>query len=286
MTNYRFKNIILKRKGVCNLSRRIKKVIKVLISIVFFSNILVGCSNVASEDALERAQRTNKIIWGINIETRSFGTIDLATGEYEGFSVDIARALTEEILGVEGNAEFVDVSSKTRVPLLKNGNIDAVAATMTITPERLEVIDFSDVYFEAGQSLLVKKGSDVRSVKDLDATKTVLVTKGATSAKTIKEVAPEVQILEMETYGEAFVALKAGRGDALTTDNTILYGFVAEDPDYTLTGGTFTSEPYGIALNQGQVPLRESINEALAKIKKNGTYDELVEKWLPEIDGI
>ena len=82
---------------------------------------------------------------------------NIGTGNVEGFDIDIAKAITKEILGSKGHAEFVEVTSKTRIPLLKNGNIDAIIATMTISDERKKVVDFSDVYFDAGQSLLVKK---------------------------------------------------------------------------------------------------------------------------------
>ncbi len=91
--------------------------------------------------------------------------MDIATREVRGFDIDIARAITEKILGRDGNAIFVEVTSKTRIPLLKNGNIDAIIATMTITEERKKQVDFSDVYFDAGQSLLVAKDSPIKELK-------------------------------------------------------------------------------------------------------------------------
>ncbi|MDK6426988.1 transporter substrate-binding domain-containing protein, partial [Escherichia coli] len=81
--------------------------------------------------------------------------------------VDMAKAITKQILGSKGKAQLVQVTSDTRVPMIKGGNVDAVIATMTITPERQKILDFSDVYFNAGQSILVKKGSPIKSVKDL-----------------------------------------------------------------------------------------------------------------------
>ena len=96
-----------------------------------------------------------------------FGLKNPSTGEVEGFDIDISKALAAEILGDETKVEFKEVTSKTRIPLLNNGEIDAIVATMTITEERKKEVDFTDVYFDAGQSLLVKKGSSIKSIDDL-----------------------------------------------------------------------------------------------------------------------
>lgn len=265
-----------------------KKLLKAFLPIFSLAilSLLSGCvsGGVASEDVLERAEETNTITWGVKGDQRLFGLVNIETGEIEGFDVDIAKAVTEEILGEGGEAEFVEVTSKTRIPLLKNGNIDAVIATMTITEERKKVVDFSESYFEAGQSLLVEKGSPIQSVEDIDASTTVLVVKGSTSAANIRKIAPEAHILEMENMAEAFTALKAGQGDAFTTDNAILYGMVAEDPNYVVVGGTFTKEPYGIAVNKGQEDFLDAVNAALNTIFENGTYEEIYNKWFGDIE--
>ena len=109
--------------------------------------------SVADQDIAKTSKKNQQITWGVKYDTRLFGMMDVANGEVKGFDIDIARAITEKILGPEGSAVFVEVTSKTRIPLLKNGNIDAIIATMTITEERLQQVNFSDVYFDAGQSL-------------------------------------------------------------------------------------------------------------------------------------
>lgn len=257
-----------------------------LLSIVLLA--LVGCksTSVADENIAERVKETNKITWGVKYDTRLFGMMDIKSGEVQGFDIDIAKAITKKILGEDGQADFIEVTSKTRIPLLKNGNIDAIIATMTITDERKKQVDFSDVYFDAGQSLLVKKGSSIQSVTDLDASTTVLAVKGSTSAANIREHAPDAKILELENYAEAFTALQSGQGDAMTTDNAILLGMAAENPGYMLVGGTFTNEPYGIAINKRQEEFLGKVNQALAEMIADGTYDEIYQRWFPnETDG-
>lgn len=258
-----------------------------LLSVLSLALLFLGsCGNnsIASQDIAERLETTNEIIWGVKNDTRLFGLMNIQTRAVEGFDIDIASALTKEILGAEGKATFVEVTSKTRIPLIKNGNIDAIIATMTISPERLKQVDFSEVYFEAGQSLLVNKKSDIKGIESLDENTIVLAVKGSTSAINIREHAPKAKILELENYAEAFTALQSGQGDAMTTDNAILLGMAEENPDYTLAGDIFTDEPYGIAINKGQEAFLAAVNDALAKIKANGTYQEIFNKWFPEVN--
>ena len=245
---------------------------------------LTGCQtkNLANQDTLEKVQDSDKIVWGVKYDTKLFGLMNIDKREVEGFDIDIAKALTKEILGDENKAEFVEVTSKTRIPLLKNGNIDAIIATMTISEERKKQVDFSDVYFDAGQSLLVNKTSNIKDVTDLDETTTVLAVKGSTSAENIREHAPKAKVLELENYAEAFTALQAGQGDAMTTDNSILLGMASENADYVLAGDKFTDEPYGIALNKEQEGFQEALNQGIKAIKENGTYSEIYMKWFNE----
>lgn len=234
-----------------------------------------------AESKLEQIKAADKIVWGVKNDTKLFGLKNPATGEIEGFDVDIAKAITEIILGDPEKVELVEVTSKTRIPMLNNGEIDGIIATMTITEERKEQVDFSEVYFEAGQSLLVKKGSPIQSIDDITNSTKVIAVKGSTSAQNIREAAPEAQVLEFENYAEAFTALKAGQGDTLTTDNSILYGMASDDNNYEVVGGTFTDEPYGIAVKKGEAEFLQAINDALAELKESGKYDEILNKWLP-----
>ena len=251
-----------------------------LLSILF----LTGCqsNDLASQNTLDKVNTANKIVWGVKYDTKLFGLMNIENREVEGFDIDIAKALTKEILGEDGKAEFVEVTSKTRIPLLKNGNIDVIIATMTISEERKKQVDFSDVYFDAGQSLLVNKKSEIKSIEDLTNKTTVLAVKGSTSAENIRQHAPEAKVLELENYAEAFTALQSGQGDAMTTDNSILLGMASENPNYVLAGDKFTDEPYGIALNKEQQDFQQAINEGIKTLKSKGIYSDIYKKWFNE----
>lgn len=252
--------------------------------------VLAGCggkegaatsgNEPAAANGLEAIKQRGKLVIGVKYDTKLFGLKDPASGKVEGFDIDIAKAVAKHIFGDETKLELKEVTSKTRITLLQNGDIDAIIATMTISDERKKQVDFSDVYFNAGQSLLVKKGSPITGLESLTPNTKVLAVKGSTSAKNIREKAPEATILEFENYQDAFNALKAGKGEALTTDNSILLGMQQQDPNYTLVGGNFTEEPYGIAVKKGQTELLQAINDTLKELKSNGEYNKLHEQWL------
>lgn len=271
--------------------KTIKKYNKTFAYLIFFSIIVIfllvfnqASSKLLTKDVAERiASADQTILWGVKNDTKLFGYYNVETQNIEGFDIDIAKELTRRITGDEKNARFIEVTSKTRIPLLKNGNIDAIIATMTITDARKKVVDFSDVYFAAGQSLLVSNDSAINTVTDLTADHTVITVKGSTSAKNIREKAPEANVIELETYAEGFTALKAGQGDAVTTDNAILLGLLVGNEGYRVVSENFTDEPYGIAVNKLQEAFLSQINKQLADMKADGTYDQIYNKWFGEL---
>lgn len=249
---------------------------------------LTGCGQRAVNKAnvYQHVRQSKTIIWGVRNDTPLFGLMDPKTRTLRGFEIDLARALTKEILGPKGKCELFQVSAKTKIPVLKNGNIDVLLATCTITPDRAKVVDFSKPYFGAGQSLLVPKTSNLHSIKELNRPGTkVLAVKGTTAIANIKKVAPKAKLLEYDDYGQCFSALKSGQGVAMSTDNGILAGIAANNPQYHVVGGSFTTEPYGIAVDKGQGQMKQAVNRAFNKLKANGTYDRLLRKWFADVPG-
>ncbi|PWG00040.1 transporter substrate-binding domain-containing protein [Levilactobacillus bambusae] len=245
-----------------------------------------GSQPLSQRNVLKTDQKEKTITWGVKGDTRLFGLLDTKDNQIKGFEVDLATALTKQMLGKDAHAKFIQVTSSTRMPMLKNGNIDAIIATMTNTPERRKQVDFSNTYFYAGQSLLVKKGSRIKNIHDLNKYHgTVLGVVGSDSVENVKKAAPDARVLQMTDYAQAMTSLKAGQGEALTTDNGILYGMSVQNPGYVVTGGSFVSEPYGIAMDKGQGDFKAEVNRALSELRKNGEYDRLVHKWFHNVKG-
>lgn len=248
--------------------------------------ILSACGEAVAEvDIGQRIQteETPVLTWGVKADTNLFGFYNIETARLEGFDIDLGKALTDEMTDGKGRAEFVEVNSKTRIPLLKTGKIEGIIATMTINEERAKEVDFSDVYFNGGQSLLVHEDSEINGIEDLTSEHTVLAIKGSSSTRNMRELAPQVEVLDLENYSEGFVALQSGQGDALTTDDAILMGMIDQNPSYRLAGESFTKEPYGIAINKGQDNFHQMLEEALDTVQGNGVYDEIYDKWFGDI---
>lgn len=258
-------------------------------ALIFFLLILLtftlsACGQNKNYNVYQETKKAKTINWGVKADTPLFGSIDIKTGQIRGFEIDLATALTHKMYGKSAKANFVTTTANTKIQLLKNRNVDAVIAAMTITPERKKQVDFSKPYFPAGQSIMVAKNSKIKNVYDLN-NKRVLVVKGTTSIDAVHKYAPKADVLQFDDYGQAFAALKAGQGDAFVTDNGILAGILHDNSGFKLVGGTFTNQPYGIAVNKGQKQMMNKINAALTELRKDGTYNRLVKKWFGNIPG-
>jgi polar amino acid transport system substrate-binding protein len=200
-------------------------------------------------------------------------------GKVVGFDVDIMDLVAKD-LGVRQkivNTPFEGIQSGQT---LNTGECDAAAAGMTITEDRAKVLDFSDPYFEATQALLVKKGSGISDLADLSG-KSLAVQEGTTGAIYAEENAPQdTEIRTFEDIALLTTAVKTGQVDAGVNDNGVLYDYVQTNPDTEVATEFNTGEQYGIAVQKGQNDqLLATINDVLAKAKKDGTYDKIYRKW-------
>ena len=246
---------------------------------------VIHADNVKNE-TYDRVMKTDRMNWGVKGDTKLMGLMNIKSGKLEGFDVDMAKEVTKRI-NPDAKVEYTQITSGTRVPMLLNGNIDAIIATMSVTPDRQKVVDFSDPYFDAGQSIMVKSSSKYHNVKELNTPKArVLAVQGSTSIDEIKDFAPKAKVVGLQDYATALTALKAGQGDALTTDNGILYGMAAGSKNLEVRGGNFTNEPYGVAMQKKNPKLVKAVNKAIKDIKSDGTYAKMVQKWFRSVKGM
>jgi polar amino acid transport system substrate-binding protein len=212
-----------------------------------------------------------------------------------GFDVDIAQAVFEDQLGV--NYEFKPTSFDSIIPSLNNGNFRIIMSAMTINDTRDEKVDFSDPYFTAYQTIIVRADSSISSRGDLEGT-VVGVQKGTTGANAAEELQSEFDgNIELNRYDQipaAFQALKNGQVSAVINDNTVNAEFASQEDNIEFIEGegaaveagqdappylTLTVENYGIAFREDDSEFLERVNEALATIKNNGTYDEIYSEY-------
>ena len=193
----------------------------------------------------------------------------------EGFDVEIAKLIASGLgIGADG-IEYTEAPSKLREQLIQDDKVDIVAATYTINDKRKELIGFAGPYYEAGQDLMVKKDNDaIKGPDDLKAAGSrVCSVTGSTPAETIREYTDNIVLFDV--YSKCADALRTGQVDVVTTDNVILLGLIAENPDdFKLVENPFTEEPYGIGYAKGDTKFCEFINEALQKAADDGDYEK------------
>ncbi len=260
-----------------------RKILIIFTSLLFIIGI-TGCAKKQEKDLFLEIKERGKIIAGVRYDARPFGFID-EDEKVKGFDIDLCREIAYRILGDRDAIEFRQVTSSNRIFAITSGSVDFVAATMSITRKRQQIINFSNPYYIAGQAVMVPKNSAVNTINDL-AGKKIIVSLGSTSEKNIRKMFPTAEILGFRTYTDAFSALRTGRGDALTTDDTIIYGFLSENPDYKMLRERLTREPYGFGFKKDvkTLVLRDTINMALKELAQDGTIAKLEQKWLNQTD--
>ena len=200
-----------------------------------------------------------------------------------GFDVDMMREFARRWLGDPDAVTFVPVPSDQRIATLQEGGADLIAAALTRTAEREEVIDFSQTYFKDGQRLLVAEDAEVVGPCDL-AGKKVAAVAGTTSLDNIKAEAAacgfdiEDDLVVLERSDQAVAALLAGEIDAFTSDGVALER-LADGQPLKVVGNHFSEEPYGFGIARGDDRLRRLVDLTLQEMDRDGTYAAIYQKW-------
>ncbi len=200
--------------------------------------------------------------------------------DYTGMDVDVANYIAKE-LGFK--PEFVEAVSSQRETLISSGQVKYIVGTYSITDSRKEKVSFAGPYFIAGQDLLVRADDSSITGKDALNGKKLCSVKGSTSASNIKKDVPGVNLQEYNTYTLCVDALKAGSVDALTTDDTILAGYAAQEANkgkIKVVGKTFSTENYGVGLKKGDTAFCTKVTDALKKYVSSGAWQKSVDKYL------
>ena len=203
------------------------------------------------------------------------------SGKIVGFDVDLMDMVAKE-LGVEQKIVNTPFEGIETGQTMNVGDCDVAAAGMTITDERAKVMDFSDGYFDATQALLVKAGSDIKTLDDLEG-ETLGVQISTTGQQYVADNAPEgVEVKVYEDLAVLTTSVKSGQIPAAVNDNSVLYDYVADNPDTEVATEFDTGESYGFAVAKDENDeLLATINDVLDKAKQDGTYDKLFKNYFP-----
>ncbi|MEV0391304.1 glutamate ABC transporter substrate-binding protein [Nonomuraea sp. NPDC050643] len=253
------------------------RALRALVAAALVCLLPAGCGEAEAfpaDSTMARIRERGVLTVGIKFDQPMFGYKDPASGRITGFDAEMARLIAKDLTGSERSIRFVETVSRERENFLAQGVVDLVIATYSITEARAKRVSFTDPYYYAGQDMLVRAGdSTIDGVTDLDG-KTVCTATGSTSVDRLREKVPEAELEIVDAYSVCVPALLAGRVDALSTDDTILLGLLAQNPDtLRLVGKPFGREPYGMGIRKQDTAFREYLNGLITRWLRDGQWD-------------
>ena len=200
--------------------------------------------------------------------------------EIVGFDIEILQAAAAKA-GIE--VKFVNTPWEGIFNALGQGDRDMVVSAVTITEERKQTMDFSEPYFDAQQLIAVKENSKVAKFADLKKLK-VGVQTGTTGDEAVTKLLGKTStnIKRFESTPLALKELESGGVDAVVADNGVVIHYVANNPGgkfKTVADKDFVPEQYGVAFKKGNTELQGKVNQGLAAIRADGTYDQIYTKY-------
>ena len=211
-----------------------------------------------------------------------------ARGEPIGYSIELCKKLAEAIggeLGRELALKWLAVTSESRIEAIVSGRADLECGSTTNNLERQKQVAFSPIIFVAGTKLLVKRGSPIRSYRNL-AGKTVVVTAGTTNEGAMHEIARRFKIdfrlVTSRDHAQSYARLEAGAADAFATDDVLLYGLIAQrqaKKEYQVVGEFLSYDPYGIMFRKNDPQLAEVVRRAFHDLAEDGEIERQYKRW-------
>jgi glutamate/aspartate transport system substrate-binding protein len=244
-------------------------------------------SPIALTGTLAKVRNTGSITLGYREASVPFSYLS-TRGEPIGYSIDLCKLLVDAIGEAVGRApgiQWLPVTSETRIPAVAQGQVDLECGSTTSNVERKKLVAFSPVIFVAGTKLLVRKGSPIRSFRDL-AGKRVVVTAGTTNEAAMKEIARKFQVpMLLSTaadHAHSFEQLASGQVDVFATDDVLLHGLVAlnrRQGEFEVVGEFLSYEPYSLMYRKGDAQLAELVARTFRQLADDRELERRYERW-------
>ena len=237
-------------------------------------------TSIPDGSTMAKIKERGKLIAGVDQTTYLFGFRNPTSGNLEGFDIDMVNEIARQIFGApEGRVQFRAITSGQREDVLKKHQVDIVVRTYSITCSRKNAVQFSSVYYVAGQRLLVTKESKATKLADLTGKKVCAAKKSTSAAKIATDPAKLVAV-SVDNWSDCLVMLQQGQVDAVSTDDTILAGMAAQDPTLQVVGDQFTQENYGIGVPKDNEDMVRFVNAVLENIRNSGAWQKSYHRWV------
>jgi glutamate/aspartate transport system substrate-binding protein len=257
--------------------------------------LLAGIGPASAQDApreiggtLKRVKETGSIRLGYRESSIPFSYVN-RPGDPIGYSIDLCNEIVEEVSkelsGIEIGVAYKKVTSETRIPAVRSGEIDLECGSTTSNFERQKQAAFSPIFFVAGTKLLVPRDSGIASYRDLKG-KTVVVTAGTTNEAAIRSLSDKqklgIDIAIGKDHADSFAMLEAGKAAAFGTDDVLLYGLVATTKTgdrYRIVGDYLSYDPYGLMYRKDDADFAAIVDRTFSRLAASRELVQLYNKW-------
>jgi len=218
---------------------------------------------------------------GVKADQPGLGQRNPSNGTFSGFDVDVARYIAGKLGFNSDEVEFKAVGSADREKALRDGSVDMVVASYSITPERERQVLFGGPYYVAHQDILVRSSdTSIKGVDDLAHKKLCRVNGSTSWERVIKEGDIPAEPVTAPDYGTCVKMLRDQKIDAVSTDDLILAGYaIASGGELRVVNAPFSDERYGVGLRKGDITGCEAVNKAITSMYQDATAQILLANW-------
>jgi polar amino acid transport system substrate-binding protein len=226
-----------------------------------------------------------RLIAGVDQGKFNLGYRDPLTGQLRGADIDLVRQIAAAILGDPEKVQYVVLDIADRAQALVDKRVDVVVNTFTITCPRQQLVEFSTPYLAASQRILVTRGSGVAEVEQL-AGRRVCTSRGSTTEVVLRDLPLRLVVVTYAGIPDCMLDLQRGRVDAVSSDEVILAGLAAQDPQTEVVGRSLIDAFYGVGINKGQPDLVRFVNALLERGRADGSLAAIDRRWFSILDRI
>lgn len=260
---------------------RVRKVLAMAVALV----VGLGLAVTGWAGTLDDIKKRGKVVIGVKADYVPYGFTD-AAGKVAGLEIDLARYIALRLTGSEHNLELVPVVAANRIEFLRQGRIDLILATMSDTPERRQVIDFSVNYYSSGTNLLTRKDSGIKSWEDVKGKHAVCGIQGAFYNKPLVDMG--VKMINFAGTADVYKALQDSRCQAFAYDDSAIIGKL-QDPawakDYHMPAKAILATPWGMGIRKGDTEFKKAIDAIVAEWHRSRFILATETKWgIPNTD--
>ena len=227
---------------------------------------------------MARIEADHYLTAGVDQNTLLFANFNPKHSRIEGFEIDLLRQIAKAIFGHPDAIHLRAITPAERIPVVQDRGVDLVADAVTINCARRRQVDFSSVYFDASQRLLVPSNSTAHDVAGIGR-RPICAAIGSTTLQTLQSLRPRPVTYPVPERIDCLVALQQGLVGAVSSDDSILLGYKAQDPETKIIGAPLAKEPYGIAINKAHPEFVRFVNGVLARMRADGTWRRIYHTW-------